>query len=103
MLDLKTARVMAAVGAVVAFLAVAGCAETSNREDFASALKNKTEPEVLKYAGKPAAVDAARPERTTWIYNKRTFDVGTRKTDPTTTVVFTPAGDGKLHVSEVLF
>lgn len=103
MFQTKTLRAVAAVGAMAALLAFGGCAETTNREDFASLLKNKTEPEVLKFAGKPAEVDAARPERTTWIYKSRTFDVATRKTDPKTSVIFTPAADGKLHVAEVTF
>ena len=96
-------RILSAVATVVVMLTLAGCSELSNREDFASALKNKTEPEVLKYAGKPAQVDAARPEMTVWIYKLRTFQVQTRKTDAKTTVLFTPSADGKLHVSEVRF
>jgi hypothetical protein len=75
----------------------------SNREDFASNLKNKTEPEVLKYAGKPEAVDQVAPDRVAWVYKSRTFDVATRVTDPETDVIFTPAPDGKLHVAEVVF
>ena len=75
----------------------------SNREDFASQLKNKTEPEVLRYAGKPAQVDRTNPDRVAWIYKSRTFDVATRKTDPETDVVFTPSSDGKLHVADVVF
>ena len=75
----------------------------SNREDFASQLKNKTEPEVLQYAGKPAQVDRTNPDRVAWIYKSRTFDVATRKTDPETDVVFAPSSDGKLHVADVVF
>ncbi|MES2564496.1 MAG: hypothetical protein V4637_17505 [Pseudomonadota bacterium] len=103
MIQNKTLRAFAAIGTVAAALAFSGCAETTNREDFTSQLKNKTEPEVLKWAGKPAQVDAAKPEQTAWVYKSRTFDVGTRKTDPKTTVLFTPGADGKLHVSEVKF
>ena len=96
-------KILSVVAIVAVMLTLAGCSELSNREDFASALKNKTEPEVLKYAGKPAQVDAARSEMTVWIYKSRTFEVQTRKTDPQTTVLFTPSADGKLHVSEVKF
>jgi hypothetical protein len=58
---------------------------------------------VLKYAGKPKEVERVSPERVTYIYKSRTFDVPTRKTDPETDVIFTPEADGKLHVSEVVF
>ena len=75
----------------------------SNRDDFAAQLKNKTESEVLQYAGKPAQVDRTNPDRVAWIYKSRTFDVATRKTDPETDVVFAPSSDGKLHVAEVVF
>ena len=75
----------------------------ANRDDFAAQLKNKTEPEVLKYAGKPAEVQGANPDRVAWIYRSRTFDVATRRTDPETDVIFTPGSDGKLHVADVVF
>jgi hypothetical protein len=87
-----------------AFFVLSGCAEVSNREDFATLIKNKNEAEVLKLAGKPAQVDETNPARVAWIYKSRTFDVPTRKTDPETDVIFTKsADDGKLHVAEVLF
>ena len=92
------------LSAIAAMFALAGCSDLSNREDFAMQLKNKTEQEVLKYAGKPVNVDATDPKRVAWIYKSRTFDVPTRKTDPETDVIFSPsAEDGKLHVAEVLF
>ncbi len=99
----KRVRALAAAASVLALIVSSGCAETMNREDFASGLKNKTEEQVLKYAGKPAAVNAERPDHPTWIYKDRTFDVATRKSDPKTSVVFSPADDGKLHVVEVVF
>jgi hypothetical protein len=87
-----------------AFFALSGCSEVSNREDFASLIKNKNEAEVLKLAGKPAQVDETNPARVAWIYKARTFDVPTRKTDPETDVIFTKSReDGKLHVAEVVF
>ena len=81
----------------------AACGERSNREDFVSQVKNKTEPEVEKFAGKPVAVDKTVPGRVVWIYKDRTFDVSTRKTDPETDVIFAPGADGKLHVVDVVF
>jgi hypothetical protein len=87
-----------------ALFVLSGCSEVSNREDFASLIKNKTEAEVLKMAGKPAQVDQTNPARVAWIYKSRTFDVATRKTDAETDVIFTAsADDGKLHVAEVTF
>ena len=86
-----------------ALFAIAGCSGVTNREDFATQLKNKTEPEVMKIAGKPAEVQSADPARVAWVYKSITFDVPTRKTDPETDVIFTPAEDGKLHVAEVVF
>ena len=89
--------------AVAIFFVFSGCSEMTNREDFAAELKNKTEPEVLKMAGKPAEVDGKNPERVVWVYKSRTFEVSTRKTDPETDVIFTPSSDGKLRVTDVLF
>lgn len=96
-------RKFAAAAAVAAIVAAGGCAEQSNRDDFSSLLKNKTEAEVLKFAGKPAQVDSSQPDRLAWVYKSRTFDVATRKSDPQTTVIFKRAEDGKLHVAEVVF
>jgi hypothetical protein len=95
----KSLIIPAIAAAALAF----GCSDVANRDDFASALKNKTEPEVLRYAGKPVQVDRSDPSRVTYIYKSRTFDVPTRKTDPETDVVFTPSSDGQLHVAEVVF
>ena len=90
--------------AFVASLALSACSERQNKEDFASQLKNKTEPEVLKLAGKPERVENSNPERVTWVYKSRTFDVATRKTDEETDVIFAPSPeDKKLHVTEVTF
>jgi hypothetical protein len=84
-------------------IALNGCSPIENREDFATQLKNKTDAEVLKLAGKPAEIDRSNPDRVVWIYKSRTFDVGSRRTDPETDVIFAPAPDGKLHVADVQF
>lgn len=89
--------------AVAAAIALGGCSPIENREDFATQLKNKTDAEVLKLAGKPAEIDRSNPDRVVWIYKSRTFDVGSRRTDAETDVIFAPASDGKLHVSDVQF
>ena len=96
-------RALCVTVTIAAFLVFSGCSEMSNREDFATLLKNKSEPEVLKLAGKPAAEDRANPNHVVWIYKSRTFDVPTRRTDPETDVIFTPSSDGKLHVTDVVF
>jgi hypothetical protein len=96
-------RTLFAAVTAAALLAMAGCGELSNRDDFAAQLRDKTEPEVLKYAGKPSSVDNADPNRVAWIYKSRTFDVQSGRRDPETDVIFTPGPDGRLHVAEVLF
>ena len=99
MRSVKGWAVLAAIVAVVAF----GCGDMSNREDFESALKNKTEPEVVRYAGKPKEIDRSDPSHVKYVYKSRTFDVPTRKTDDETDVIFTPSPDGQLHVAQVVF
>jgi hypothetical protein len=84
-------------------LTLSACSELSNREDFAGQLKDKTEPEVMKYAGKPKSVDSSDPNRVAWVYKARTFDVQSGRRDTETDVIFAPGSDGKLHVAEVVF
>ncbi|HZN24109.1 MAG TPA: hypothetical protein VFB75_07765 [Burkholderiales bacterium] len=96
-------KVSSAMIAALAVFALSSCSEVSNREDFAAALKNKTEAEVVKYAGKPVQIDRSDPNRVMYIYKSRTLDVPTRKTDPETDVILTPSSDGQLHVVEVVF
>ncbi len=78
-------------GALAAAILLGGCSPIENREDFANQIKNKTEGEVLKFAGKPSNVDRSNPERVAWVYKSRTFDVATRRTDPETDMIFTSA------------
>ena len=94
--------------ATAAFLAtclvLGACSERTNREDFTSQLMRKTEPEVLKYLGKPATVDDKKGDRHVWTYTSRTFDVqNNNKFDDRTIVIFTPSAEGKMAVSEVKF
>ena len=95
----------AATAAIVALCLVVGaCAERANREDFTTMLQGKTEPETLKLAGKPAAVDDKSAERHVWTYTDRTFDVTNKnKFDAKTLVIFTRSAEGKLLVTEVKF
>ena len=91
------------VAALAAAVLLNGCSPIENREDFANLLKNKTEDEVLKFAGKPVNIDRTNPDRVAYVYKSRTFDVATRKTDPETDVIFASSSDGKLHVTTVEF
>ena len=95
----------AVTAAILALCLVLGaCSERVNREDFAQQLKGKTEPEVLKYAGKPDVKDDQRGDRHVWTYNHRTFDVqNNNKFDAKTIVIFTPSAEGKMAVGEVKF
>jgi len=99
---MRSVKGWAVLGASVAIVAF-GCGDMSNREDFESAMKNKTESEVVKYAGKPKEIDRSDPGHVKYVYKSRTFDVPTRKTDDETDVIFTPSPDGQLHVAQVVF
>ena len=97
-------RTAATTAILAACLVLSACSERVNREDFAQQLKNKTEPEVLKYAGKPDAKDDQRADRHVWTYKHRTFDVQNKnKFDDKTLVIFSPSSEGKLAVSDVTF
>ena len=92
-----------AAAALAASFVLAGCSGVSSRDDFAARVKDKSEQEVKKEIGTPAAVDSSKPDRVTWTYTSRTFNLENKnKVDPKTVVVFTPAG-GKLKVAEVVF
>jgi hypothetical protein len=84
---------------------LAGCSGVSSRDDFAARVKDKSEQEVTKAIGKPAAVDNSRPERVTWTYTSRTFNLENKnKVDQKTVVVFGPMSkDGKLKVLDVMY
>lgn len=95
----------AATAAILATcLALGACSERTNREDFASLIKGKTEQDVLKNAGAPAKKDEASKDRHVWTYDSRTFDVSNQnKFDAHTIVIFTPSPEGKMVVAEVKF
>ena len=95
----------AATAALLALCLVLGaCSERMNRDDFAMVIKGKTEPEVLKNAGKPASVEEPSKDRHVWTYKDRTFDVQNQnKFDAKTVVIFSPSAEGKMVVSEVKF
>ena len=95
----------AATAAILAIcLVFGGCAERTNREDFASLLKGKTEQEVIKVAGKPDTVEDKAADRHVWTYNSRTFDVNNKnKFDAKTIVIFSPSAEGKMVMTEMQF
>ena len=97
-------RTAATALAFAACLALGACSERTNREDFSSLIKGKTEQEVLKNAGKPANVEEPSNSRHVWTYNSRTFDVQNgNKFDSKTIVIFAPSPEGKMVVAEVKF
>lgn len=100
---MSAARTLWVAVTAAVMLALSGCGDLTNRDDFASQLKDKTETEVLKYAGKPSSIDKANPARVAWIYKARTFDVQTGRRDAEADVIFAPGSDGKLHVADVVF
>ena len=84
---------------------IAGCGEITSREDFTSAVQSKSEDEVKKRFGKPAAVDSSDPAKVVWTYSDRTFDVANpSKRDKVAAVTFGAAdGKGKRSVVGVEF
>lgn len=98
-------RRVATIAGVAACLVFAGCAEPLSRDDFASRVKDKSDTEVAKVVGKPAAVDASAPDQVTWTYTARTFNINeSNKFDAKTVVVFSKAGsNGQLRATDVKF
>ena len=86
-----------------AVFTLAGCGDLYDRKDFESNVRDKSEEEVRKKVGKPAAVDSSNPERVTWTYNTTTFDSTNKNSrDQKTVVVFKPIG-GKLKAVEITY
>ena len=100
--DTKLVRSIAVVAAAASFL-LAGCSELVSRDDFTQRVQNKSDAEVTKAVGKPAAVAETTPGQVTWTYNGRTFNVQDHnKFDTKAIVVFSKSGD-KLTVTDVRF
>jgi hypothetical protein len=96
--------VRAAAG--VAMLAVlAGCGPKLERQDFTTAVMNKSDAEVQKAIGKPDAVDASNPEHVVWTYTSVTFSLANgNKMDAKDQVIFARnPSTGNLTVAEVKF
>ena len=97
-------RTAATALALAACLVLGACSERTNRDDFASLIKGKTEQEVLKNAGKPSKVEEPSNSRHVWTYTSRTFDVQNgNKLDSKTIVIFAPSPEGTMVVAEVKF
>ncbi len=98
-------RSVAAVTVVAASLAFAGCSELMSRDDFTARVKDKSDTEVAKTIGKPAAVDTSAPDQVTWTYTSKTFNIEAKnKFDSKTIVVFSKAAaNGKLRATDVKF
>lgn len=98
-------RRVAAVTGVAACLVIAGCGEPLSRDDFAARVKDKSDTEVAKAIGKPAAVDTTAPDQVTWTYTSRTFNIEDgNKFDSKALVVFSKAGsNGGFRATDVKF
>jgi hypothetical protein len=98
-------KVVSATAAFALGLVFAGCSEILSRDDFAARVKDKSDTEVAKIVGKPAAVDSTKPNEVTWTYNSRTFNVAERnKFDSKAVVVFNKtSSDGSLRAVDVKF
>jgi hypothetical protein len=97
-------RTAATAAILTLCLVLSACSERTNREDFTSLIKGKTEQEVRKNAGKPDSVDETNNGRHVWTYNSRTFDIQQQnKLDARTVVIFTPSPEGKWVVAGVKF
>jgi hypothetical protein len=97
-------RVLATAALLALGLAFAGCSERTNREDFSSLIRGKTEAEVRKNAGKPDSVAEPSKDLHVWTYKSRTFDVAqSNKFDDKTVVTFSPSPEGKMVVADVKF
>jgi hypothetical protein len=96
---------LAATAVLAAGILLAGCSEMVSRTDFAARVKDKSDAEVAKVIGKPSAVDESKPDRVTWTYTSKTFNVDDRnKFDTKAVVVFSKAAaNGKLMVTDVQF
>lgn len=98
-------RRVSAVTAIAASLAFAGCSEMLSRDDFAARVKDKSDAEVARIVGKPAAVDSSAPNQIAWTYTSRTFNIQEgNKFDSKAVVVFSKVGsNGQLKATDVKF
>lgn len=95
-----------AKSAVVAItLFVSACGELVSRDEFAGRVKDASESQVRKQAGKPTWIDDGTPGRVRWIYTARTFNIDDgNKFDKRAIVIFVPTGpEGALRVGDVQF
>lgn len=96
--------VVARAAVVVVVFSLIACAEKFNREDFSARVKDASESRVVAEVGKPYSIEETSPGRVSWTYMRRTFDAAKEDwPDTKAVVIFTPAADGTLRVSEVQF
>ena len=105
MFSVINSRFFRGVTAVAVSLVFAGCSEMLSRDDFTARVKDKSDAEVTKLVGKPAAVDTSAPGQVAWTYTSRTFNIEQgNKFDTKAVVVFNKAGsNGQLRVTDVKF
>ena len=86
---LRNARGLLACITLALVVVLSGCSQKVSREDFTTAVKDKTTADVEKTMGKPDAVDESAPGAVKWIYKSKTFSTGeTTKMDNRAIVVF---------------
>ena len=88
-------------------LVLSGCAgefSGTARGLFVGYVTDKTEDEVVAKVGKPASVDASRPNTLRWTYKKKTFDPDNQsRIDDETILIFQKDASGKFKVTQVIF
>ena len=88
-------------------LILIGCAEVHAHDDFTRMVSGRSEADVIKSVGAPAAIEAHSPTQITWTYRSKTVDTGKRKKlkpDAKTLVIFEPDPTTRqLRVASVIF
>jgi hypothetical protein len=100
----RIAQMAGVVGFSLMMPLAAGCADSGHaRGMFSGYVMDKSESEVTEKIGKPDSVEASSPDRTKWVYKRKTFDPDNgNKPDAETIVVFwRDPTSGKLKVAEL--
>ena len=96
--------VAAACGILITLTGCSGSFSGTARGLFVGYVSDKTEEEVIAKVGKPASVDASKPNTPRWIYKKKTFDPDNQsRIDDETILIFQKDSSGKFKVTEVIF
>jgi hypothetical protein len=90
---------------VLAAAVVSGCGDVFGHAEFEKVVMSKSDAEVEKSLGKPAAVDSSNLARIVWTYNQITYDIEKQnRRDSKTMLVLAPdASTKKLKVVEIKY